>query len=192
MRPWFIGVAIVLLAGCAATGGSGGDYHSDAPASPLGSPFASGPTAHGRTWPLILDRTDMSIGTTVVFSRVPTVGELHDLELVQGMQHLLIALPSWPRGAESIEALQQLAPETDAIIVLPGYPPTRESAEAWNLLGARVRIVCYVTEAPPSAAVVGDLNTMRGLERVICETDDPRRTGFERLQRPLSFRKVVE
>jgi hypothetical protein len=32
---------------------------------------------------------------------------------------------------------------------------------------------------------------MRNLERVIAEMDQPSRAGFERLQRPLSFRKVV-
>jgi hypothetical protein len=32
---------------------------------------------------------------------------------------------------------------------------------------------------------------MRNLERVIAEMDEPSRAGFERLQRPLSFRKVV-
>jgi hypothetical protein len=40
--------------------------------------------------------------------------------------------------------------------------------------------------------VIDDLNLMRGLERVIAEMDDPQRGGFERLQRPLSFRKVIE
>jgi hypothetical protein len=40
--------------------------------------------------------------------------------------------------------------------------------------------------------VVSDLNSMRGLERVVAQMDDPSRTGFERLQRPLSFRKLVE
>ena len=188
MRPWFIAVAIAVLAGCAATG----DYHSDEPASPLGSPFAQSPTAHGRTWPLILDRTDMSIGTSVHFARVPTVGELHDLELVRGVQHLVLSLPAWPSGAEALESLHQMPLETDAIVILPGYPPSREAAEAWNILGSRIRIICYVTEPPPNIAVVGDLNTMRGLERVICEMDDPQRSGFERLQRPLSFRKIVE
>jgi len=38
---------------------------------------------------------------------------------------------------------------------------------------------------------VADLNGMRGLERVIAEIDDPSRAGFERLQRPLGFRRVM-
>jgi len=76
--------------------------------------------------------------------------------------------------------------------VLPGYPPSREAAEAWNLVNARLRMIVVVTTPPPSIGVVGDLNTMRGLERVIAELDQPSRSGFERLQRPLSFRKVVE
>ena len=32
---------------------------------------------------------------------------------------------------------------------------------------------------------------MRYLERVIAQMDEPSRIGFDRLQRPLSFRKVV-
>jgi hypothetical protein len=55
-----------------------------------------------------------------------------------------------------------------------------------------VRIVVVVNDLPPGNEVVDDLNKMRGLERVIAQIDDPRRTGFERLQRPLSFRKIVE
>jgi hypothetical protein len=32
---------------------------------------------------------------------------------------------------------------------------------------------------------------MRALDRVIAEMNEPSRYGFERLQRPLSFRKVM-
>jgi hypothetical protein len=38
---------------------------------------------------------------------------------------------------------------------------------------------------------VANLNELRALERVIAEMDQPSRSGFERLQRPLSFRKIV-
>jgi hypothetical protein len=40
--------------------------------------------------------------------------------------------------------------------------------------------------------VVQDLNAMRGLERVVADVDPPSRAGFERLQRPLSFRRLVD
>jgi len=39
---------------------------------------------------------------------------------------------------------------------------------------------------------IANLNEMRSLERVIAQMDTPSRQGFERLQRPLSFRKLVE
>jgi hypothetical protein len=39
---------------------------------------------------------------------------------------------------------------------------------------------------------VQDLNGMRVLERVVADVDPPSRAGFERLQRPLSFRRIVE
>ena len=79
----------------------------------------------------------------------------------------------------------------DVIVVLPGYPPNRAAAQAWNYVGARLRIVAVVPGAPASSTIIGDLNTMRGLERVIAQMDEPSRSGFERLQRPLSFRKVM-
>jgi len=192
--PIFI-AALAVLAGCAATGpppASTPASPPDQPASPLGSPFAERPAGRARIWPLVLDRSDMSLGTSVCFNRVPTYGELHDLVLVKGVQHLVISLPSWPTGVQAIETLQQIPEEADAIVILLGYPPTREAAEAWNILGARVRIIAYVNGPPTSVAMLDDLNLMRGLERVIAEMDEPERGGFERLQRPLSFRKVIE
>jgi hypothetical protein len=143
-------------------------------------------------YPLLLDRTDLRLGTTVQFTRMPTLTELHDASNVLALQHVVIALPAWPKEYSPLEVLNQLPSETDVIVVLAGYPPSREAAEAWNLVQARLRLVVVVTEAPPSAAVVSDLNAMRGLERVIAQMDDPRRSGFERLQRPLSFRMLME
>lgn len=77
------------------------------------------------------------------------------------------------------------------MVVLRGYPPSRGAAELWNLLGAPVRLVLLVPGPPTDPGVLMDLNVMRHLDRVIAEMDVPARTGFERLQRPLSFRKVV-
>lgn len=197
MRPWILAATFALgtLAGCMAAGpplsGSTADSGT-APPSPLGHPFGTGRAGTGRAWPLILDRADLSIGTTVQFDRIPNSGEIHELDAVLGLRHLVISLPGWPTDPAQLEALAQMAPETDAIIVLLGYPPSRAAAEVWNLIPARLRIVALVNGPPPSIGVVADLNVMRGLERVIAEMDEPSRAGFERLQRPLSFLKIVE
>lgn len=193
MSRWSLGVTFAAgaLLGCAAA--SPPLTAEPPPASPLGSPFADRRGGFATiAYPLLLDRTDFRLGTTVQFMRIPTLAELHDLSSVTALQHVLITLPKWPPAYAALEVLDQLPAETDVIVVLPGYPPSREAAEAWNLVQARLRLVVVVTEAPPSAGVVSDLNQMRGLERVIAQMDDPRRTGFERLQRPLSFRKLVE
>ena len=69
---------------------------------------------------------------------------------------------------------------------------TRAAAEAWNQVGnPRLRVIVHVKTPPPNLAVVADLNEMRGLERVVAEIEEPSRTGFERLHRPLGFRKVM-
>ncbi len=195
MNPWKMTAlfAAGILAGCMAAGPPLTAQAPSEPASPLGSPFADRRAGFGSiAYPLLLDRTDLRLGTTVQFTRMPSLSELHDLTNVTALQHVVIVLPTWPDEYAPLEVLNQLPQEADAIVVLPGYPPTRAAADAWNLLGARVRLVVVVTEPPPSAVVVSDLNTMRPLERVIAQMDDPRRTGFERLQRPLSFRKLVE
>jgi hypothetical protein len=142
--------------------------------------------------PLVLDRGDLRIGTTVVYQRVPSGSELYDLNQYLGLAHIVISLSAWPSDYGALEALSRVPPETDVIVILPGYPPTRAAAEAWNLVGGNLRLVVLVKEPPPSNLVVADLNTMRSLERVIAELDEPSRSGFERLQRPLSFRKVME
>ena len=182
------------LAGCMAAGPPiASQTPPPEPRSPLGSPFSDremGTSDLGT--PLVLDRTDLSIGTTVQFNRLPTPSELHDAEQLTGLAHVVLSLPSWPTDLEAMQAIGRVPPETDVVVVLPGYPPNRAAAQAWNYVNARLRIVLVVTEPPPSVAVVGDLNTMRGLERVIAQMDEPSRTGFERLQRPLGFRKVVE
>jgi hypothetical protein len=52
--------------------------------------------------------------------------------------------------------------------------------------------VLVVPSTPPSTGVLADLNAMRGLERVMADVDFSNRASFERLQRPLSFRRLVE
>jgi len=198
MRPWKLVSIFVLgaLAGCMAGGSalnSGPSGVTAEPASPLGSPFVD-PRVNGisRSWPLILDRADVTLGTSVYFNRLPTASELHDLDNITGVQNVVIALGAWPTDSSPLEALAQLNPEATGIVILPGYPPSRAAADVWNIIPARMRIVVVVDGPPVSSVIFADLNAMRGLERVIAEMDHPSRSGFERLQRPLSFRKVIE
>lgn len=198
MRPWklFSIFALGVLAGCMATAppmNSGPGSATAEPQSPLGNPFVSNKVGNlSRAWPLILDRADVTLGTSVYFNRLPTASELHDLDNVMGVQNVVIALPGWPTDPGALEPLGQLNPSATGIVILPGYPPSRQAAEVWNIIPARMRIVVLVDGPPVSSSIFGDLNAMRGLERVIAEMDVPSRAGFERLQRPLSFRKVFE
>ena len=143
-------------------------------------------------YPLLLDRGDLSLGTTVQFARMPSLSEVVDLAEMTGLRHVVISLAAWPAEFAPLQVLESLPEESDAVIVLPGYPPSRGASEAWNLVHARLRLVIVVRETPPSLAVISDLNNMRSLERVIADFDLPARTGFERLQRPLSFRVLRE
>jgi len=197
MKAWRFATVFAAgaLAGCMAAGPPLG-AQSPAPAesvSPAGSPFSDrhlGIEAIGT--PLLIDRTDLRIGTSVYYRRIPTASEVHDAAQLPGLAHLVISLPYWPVDVEPLQALALAPPETQVVVVLPGYPPNRAAAQAWNYVSAHLRIIIVVPGAPPSLAVVGDLNTMRGLERVIAQMDEPSRSGFEQLQRPLSFRKIVE
>ena len=196
MRPW---TATALLAagmvvGCMANGPA----TTAQPPQPVTPPPATAaappgdPATHTTLLPLILDRSDLRIGVTVQFTRIPEADEIGDLRQTAGLAHVVLALDAWPANYEALAALDLLPPESDVIVLLRGYPPSREAAEAWNLVRARLRLVLLVPGAPPSPTVVQDLNTMRALERVIAEVDPPSRAGFERLQRPLSFLRVVE
>ena len=198
MRPWkLVSIfALGVIAGCMSAGppmNAGPAGVTAEPQSPLGSPFVS-PKIGGisRSWPLILDRADVSFGTSVYFNRLPTASELHDLDNILGVQNVVIALPAWPTETARLEDLAQLNPDATGIVILPGYPPSREAANVWNIIPARMRIIVVVDGPPVSSVIFADLNAMRGLERVIAEMDRPSRAGFERLQRPLSFRKVIE
>jgi hypothetical protein len=181
---------LALLAGCA-TLPPADSAPGAATASPLGTPFSDDRYAGRSSAPLVIERGDRGLGTTVTFERLPTPAEMHDAALVSGLAHVVVALPGWPNDYAPLEGLK-LAPEgIDVMVILPGYPPSRGAAELWNLLGAPVRIVLLVNGPPADSGVLHDLNTMRNLERVIAEMDEPSRGGFERLQRPLSFRKIV-
>jgi len=197
MRFWtiFAVFAAGALAGCMAAGPPLPAQTSQRTGAktPLGMPLSERRSIHeGPCVPLILDRTDLRIGTTVHFSHVPTASELHDAEQVPLLQHVVLSLSEWPTDIAAMSALNNVPEETDVIVVLAGYPPSRAAAEAWNYTSPRLRLVLVVTEPPRGPAVVDDLNTMRHLERVIADLDEPARTGFERLQMPLSFRKVMD
>ena len=142
--------------------------------------------------PLLIDPGDTGLGATVVYTRIPTVAELGDLHWVENIDHVLLALPAWPATFADIAPLGQfLLPEgADLMVVLPGYPATQESAEAWNLLRRRVRIVMVVDGPPVDRGMILTMNAIRGLERVIADMPTPSRSGFQRLQRPLSFRVI--
>ncbi|HYM82512.1 MAG TPA: hypothetical protein VEY91_14005 [Candidatus Limnocylindria bacterium] len=193
-RHWTVATAATFatLIGCMAS------VPPEVPASgtqtngPVGSPFSDRRMRLGLAGtPLIIDRTDLRIGTTVQFNRFPTASELNDLRQMLGLAHVVLALSAWPDDYAPLQVLDQMPDEADLIVVLPGFPPSRAAAEAWNLVRARLRLVVVVDSPPPSSGVVADLNTLRGLERVIVQMDQPSRSGFERLQRPLSFWKVV-
>ncbi len=157
--------------------------------SPLGLPHSMRDPTYGSA--LILDRVDLQLGTTVQYSRVPTVSELADLSLVRGLVHVVLTLNEWPPEYAPLEALNHLPGGADLIVVLPGYPPNRAAAQAWNLLDQRARIVVIANGYPPTGIDV-ELNEMRGLERLIVNTDAPSLEGLQRLQRPISVRWVRE
>src|SRR5207247_512799 len=88
---------LFLLAGCMAGGPplKTGAPAAAEPASPLGSPFATRPAGESGV-PLVIDRTDLRIGTTVQFNRIPSASELYDLRLLLGLAHVVLSLPAWP------------------------------------------------------------------------------------------------
>lgn len=163
------------------------------PASPLGSPFAErsrGSNSLGT--PLLIDRTDMRIGTTVQFRHIPNASELHDLEQLPGISRVVLSFESWPGEYAPLQVLNQAPEGIEVVAILPGWPPNRAAVDAWNYLQVRLRVIVIVAGAPNSIDMITNLNEMRGLERVIAEMDVPSRQGFERLQRPLSFRKLID
>lgn len=185
MNSWKIAALLVagMLIGCMASG------------PPLtaqdSSRSAVSSTAPG-AYPLLLDRTDLQIGTTVHFGHLPDAAEVNELRQVRALAHVVLSLDAWPSDVTMVSALSAVPLESDVVVLVPGYPPSRASTEIWNYVQARVRLVILVDGPPPSSSVVDNLNATRRLERVIASMDDPSRSGFERLQRPLSFRKVIQ
>ena len=189
---WFALLCIFTGGGCASTSAPPPAASDAEPKSPLGSPFAE-----RRTWsmfeaPLIVDRTDLRIGTTVHFRRIPNAKEMHDLLQLPGLSRIVLSFDAWPTDYSKIEGLNQAPDGVEVVAILPGWPPGRPASEAWNYLNIPMRIVVVVPGPPNSIDDATNLNQMRGLERVIAQMDDPSRSGFEHLQRPLSFRKIME
>ena len=139
--------------------------------------------------PLLIE-ADYGFGTHVVMRRLPSASDLEDLRFVTGLRQVLVALPAWPSGYAELRPLQQaILPEgSELVVLLPGWPPTREALGAWNLVGGALRVILLVDGPPGDRALISEINQMRSLERVIAQMEHPARTGFERLQRPLSFR----
>lgn len=157
------------------------------------APAAVAPARAARLpMPLLLDTNDYGFGTTVAFDHLPSVQEIGELRHLTSVRHVVVTLEEWPGGFEQVQPLgQALLPEDcDLIVVMPGYPPSHAAAEAWNYLRLPLRIVLVVDGPPANRAGIDELNRIRGLERVIADMEFPSRTGFERLQRPLSFRVV--
>ena len=177
---------VAMMAGCMSMATSG----ADAPARAAASTRDASSQPLGAT-PLIIDRSDLGIGTTVHFTRIPTATEMRDLLVFPALAHLVLSLSEWPIDYAALQVLNQVPEGPDVIVILPGYPPSSIATEAWNHVRAPIRLVLVVPGPPPNATILSDLNRMRHLERVIAEMDDPRRTGFEHLQRPLSFRTFV-
>ena len=119
----------------------------------------------------------------------PGSGETLGLPAFQDLR-VYLAVPTALMGVA--RALNQAPEGVDVIVVLPGYPPSRAATDAWSYVQAQLRVVLVVPGPPPSVHTIEDLNAMPGLERVIAQMAEPSRSGFQRLQRPLSFRKLIE
>jgi hypothetical protein len=139
--------------------------------------------------PLLLEQ-DFSFGTHVVMRRLPNTADLEDLRFINGLRQVVLALPEWPTTYAELKPLQQviLPDGVEIVVLLPGWPPTHEALGAWNLVGGALRVIIVVDGPPADRALIAEMNRMRPLERIIAQMDQPSRTGFERLQRPLSFR----
>lgn len=168
-------------------------------AAPAGSDEAPTPPARvvprERSAPpaLVLAADEFGFGTTVVLDRLPEVRDLEAFHYITGLTRVVLQLPAWPAGWDRLQPLAQLPLPEDAeyLVIVPGYPPTRAAADAWNQVSVRVRLVALVQGPPADRASILELNSIRALDRVVADMEHPSRAGFERLQRPLSFRVVM-
>lgn len=181
MRTPILLLALALASpACAATG----DSTRSAPrATP---PVAAAP-------PLILAADEFGFGTTVVLDRLPDARDLEAFHHYSSLSRVVLNLPAWPAGWDRLQSMAQMPlPEgADYVVIVPGYPPSRAAAEAWNQVRLPVRLVVIVPGPPVDRGAIQELNAIRSLERVVADMTEPSRAGFERLQRPLSFRVVL-
>lgn len=142
--------------------------------------------------PLIIEQ-DFGFGTHVVMRRLPDASDLEDMRFITGLHQVLLALPQWPATYADLKPIQQvILPEgAEIVVLLPGWPPTHEALDAWNLVGGSLRLIVVVDGPPADRALITEMNHVRPLERVIAQMEHPSRSGFERLQRPLSFRVLI-
>jgi hypothetical protein len=160
---------------------------------PPAAPAAASPAGAGAGDLVLLDSAESMFGASIVYHRVPTTAEITALGYYDNVQHVVIELPDWPENFSDIESLGRtvLPQGADLIVVLSGYPPSRSQAGIWNLVRQPLRIVMLVDGPPVDRGMILELNAVRGLERLVVTMDHPSRSGFERLQRPLSFRVVM-
>ena len=200
LRRITLAASVLVLSAIACASGSQGPGPAAAGTPPSGSgpaPAASAAsTAQGSLdealcAPLLIEQ-DLGFGTHVVMRRLPNAADISDLGAVNGLRQIVVALPEWPADFAALAPLQQVAFPTDVelVVLLPGWPPSRAALDAWNLLGGSVRLIMVVSGPPADRALILELNRVRNLERVIAQMEHPDRSGFERLQRPLSFRVV--
>lgn len=192
----FAPLAMLLpLLSCAPAGEARGPSAAEVPPARAQAPLPDAATAPGSSIddalcaPLLLDN-DYAFGAQVVMRRLPTAADLQDFHYVSGVRQVLIALAEWPASYAELRPLQEaIRPDgVELVVLLQGWPPTREALGAWNLVGGALRIIMVVDGPPTDRALIAELNRLRPLERVIAQMREPTRTGFERLQRPLSFR----
>ncbi len=191
----------LMLMACAPSG-PGGPQAGGAPEVPPGSqPVAANEAEPSRPAPsraeealcapLILDQ-DPGFGTHVVLRHLPNQKDLEELSFISGLRQVVVALPEWPASYDALRPLQQaiLPMDTHLLVLLPGWPPSREALGAWDLLDVNLSVIVVVDGPPADRALITEMNRMRALERIIAQMEHPARSGFERLQRPLSFRVV--
>jgi hypothetical protein len=175
-----------LALACAPGGHDSGPAAAAPPPAAAASPAERQPRANdvedALCAPLVIE-PDIGFGTHVVMRRLPDAADMDDLRGVTGLRQVVVALPDWPADFSALSPLQQA-------VLLPGWPPSRAALDAWNLLGGNVRLIMVVTGPPTDRSLILELNRVRNLERVIAQMPYPDRSGFERLQRPLSFRVV--
>jgi hypothetical protein len=192
--------SLLLLFLACAPRATGAGPQGAAPSAPPAAPAANAtPVAPPREAdpddalcaPLLIEQ-DFGFGTHVVIRRLPTAADLVNMTYITGLRQVLLALPAWPQTYAELKPLQDvILPEgAEIVVLLPGWPPNHEAIGAWNLVSANLRLIMVVDGPPADRAMIDELNHTRALERVIAQMREPSRSGFERLQRPLSYRMV--